>query len=74
MSAPARGVIDKAALQKVIAQSGVEVSGADVDAVAGSLKRIESAAAILLQSLPFDETNERFYRLLEIDPTGGGAR
>jgi hypothetical protein len=74
MSASAHNAVDRSALEKLIGQSGVEVTAADVEAVARSLERIESAAATLLRSLPFDETNERFYRLLENDPAEGADR
>jgi hypothetical protein len=74
MSASARNAVDRSALEKFISESGVEVTAADVEAVARSLERIESAAATLLRSLPFDETNERFYRLLETDSAGGARR
>jgi len=67
MSVPARGAIDRAALEKLIVDTGVSVNADDVDAVARSLDRIQSAAATLLQSLSFDETDERFYRLLDAD-------
>jgi len=67
MSVPAGGAANRAALEQVIADIGVSVNADDVDAVARSLDRIQSAAATLLQSLSFDETNERFYHLLEAD-------
>ncbi len=67
MSVPAGGAANRAALEKVIADSGVNVNADDVDAVARSLDRIQIAAATLLQSLSFDETGERYYRLLETD-------
>jgi hypothetical protein len=74
MGAPARAVIDRAAVEKLIAESGVSVTAEDVDAVARSLERIQNAAATLLQSLSFDETAERFYRLLDADAAGGDGR
>ncbi len=67
MSVPAGGAANRAALGKVIADIGVSVNADDVDAVAWSLDRIQSAAATLLQSLSLDETSERYYRLLEAD-------
>jgi hypothetical protein len=67
MSVSVRGTIDRAALEKLIVDTGVNVNGDDVDAVARSLDRTQRAAATLLQSLSFDETNERFYRLLDTD-------
>jgi hypothetical protein len=65
MSAVASGSIDGAALEKLFAESGVHVTVPDVEAVTRSLERIQSAASSLLQSLSFDETGERFYRLLD---------
>ena len=59
--------IDKAALREIVAQSGVSVTGAELDALAGSLKRIKAAASILLRPISFDETAEAFHRLLEGD-------
>jgi hypothetical protein len=67
MSVPAGDAANRAALEKVIADLGVSVNADDVAAVARSLDRIQSAAASLLQSLSFDETSERYYRLLEAD-------
>ncbi len=67
MSVPAGYAANMAALEKVIADLGVSVNADDVAAVARSLDRIQSAAASLLQSLSFDETSERYYRLLEAD-------
>jgi hypothetical protein len=65
-----RGSIDKTALEKVLSSSGVKVASEDVDAVARSLVRIESAATALCRSLSFEDTAEHFYRLLEGDPAG----
>jgi hypothetical protein len=59
----------EAALAEVLAASGVKVSPEDVGPVAGSLARIERAAA-LLRAPSFDDTNERFFRLLEDDGAG----
>jgi hypothetical protein len=64
------GDIDKTALEKALSSSGVKVTSEDIDAVARSLARIESAAAALCRSLPFDETSEHFFRLLEGDTAG----
>ena len=61
--------IDKAALAQLVAESGVSVTPAELDALAGSLERIAAAAAALLQPIPIDETPESFRRQLE----GGGA-
>lgn len=74
MSVPARGAVDRAALEKLIAESGVSVTAEDVDAVARSLERVQSAAAILLRSMSFDETAERFHRLLDADAAAGAGR
>jgi hypothetical protein len=74
MSVPAGDAANRAALQKVIADLGVSVNADDVDAVARSLDRIQGAAASLLQSLSFDETGERYYRLLEAYVPGGAGR
>jgi hypothetical protein len=73
MSAPAHGVTDRAALKKLIADSGVKVTAEDVEAVARSLDRIQAAVAPFLQSLSFDETGERFYRLLNDAADGAGG-
>ena len=59
--------IDKAALREVVVQSGVSVTSAELDALAGSLERIKAAALILLRPISFDETPEAFQRLLESD-------
>ena len=67
-----REEIDVAALEKVLASSGVEISSQDVEAVARSLARINQAAAALFPSCVLDESGERFFRLLESD-AGDGA-
>lgn len=67
-------MIDKEALAKLMAASGVSVNADDVDAVSGSLERIQSAAATLLQPPSLDETGEHFYRLLEGDAANGANR
>ncbi len=67
-------MIDREALEKVMAGSGVSVNADDVDAVSRSLERIQSAAVTLLQPPCFDETGEHFYRLLEGDAANGGGR
>jgi len=64
MNSPPRAV-DEAALEHMITGTGVDVTAADVDTVARSLERIHSAAEALMPSLPFDETGQRFYRLLD---------
>jgi hypothetical protein len=72
MSAKAPGDISEAALAEVLAASGVAVSPDDIGPVARSLARIERADA-LLRPPSFDDTHERFYRLLEDDGAGAGA-
>ncbi len=74
MGAGMRWSIGKAALAEVLAASGVKVTPEDAEAVARSLSRIEAAATKLLQSLPFDETVERFYRLLETGAAEGTGK
>jgi DNA-binding GntR family transcriptional regulator len=69
MSVKVRDDLGEAALAEVLAASGVKVSPEEIGAVARSLARIQDAAASL-RSPSFDDTNERFYRLLEDD----GAR
>jgi hypothetical protein len=64
--------IDLAALEKILASSGVKINPQDVDAVARALARINHAAASLFPSRLLDETGERFFRLLEND-AGDGA-
>jgi hypothetical protein len=71
MSAEMRWTIGEAALEEVLAASGVKVTREDAEAVARSLSRIEAAATTLLHSLPFDETVERFYRLLDTGAAEG---
>ena len=72
MSAKARNDISEVALAEILAASGIAVSSDDIGPVARSLGRIERAAA-LLRPPSFDDTNERFYRLLENDGAGAGA-
>jgi hypothetical protein len=74
MSGPAGGAASRAALEWLIADIGVNVNADDVEAVARSLERIQTAAATLLQSLSFDETSERYYRLLEADALDEAGR
>jgi len=73
MSAEMHGGIGEAALEEVLAASGVEITSEDAKAVARSLVRIEAAAMTLLQSLSFDETVERFYRLLDTGSAEGAG-
>jgi hypothetical protein len=72
MSDQERAEIGATALTAVLAASGVTANAGDVGAVARSLARIERAAT-LLQTPCFDDTNERFYRLLANDDAGSGA-
>jgi len=65
--------IDKAALAQVVAETGVRVTPAELDALATSLQRIASAAAMLLQPISIDETPESFRRQLEGGGAGGGG-
>jgi len=74
MSAPLHSSVDRAALQKRIAESGVAVTSEEVEAVARSLERIQDAASTLIQSLSFDETIERFVRLLDADDADRAGR
>jgi hypothetical protein len=73
MSAAMRWSIGKAALEEVLAASGVKVTPEDAEAVGRSLTRVEAAAAKLLQSPSFDETVERFYQLLDTRAAGGAG-
>jgi hypothetical protein len=59
-----RNNIDRGALETVFSAAGVAATREDADAVALSLAHIDRAAAILFAALSFDETVERFYRLL----------
>jgi hypothetical protein len=69
MNATRRDPLGEKALADVLAASGVNIGAEDVGPVARTLARIEQAAA-LLSAPSFDDTNERFYRLLEDDGTG----
>ena len=68
------GLVDRAALERLIAASGVAVASKEIDAVARSLERIQTAAAVLMQSLAFDDAGERFYRLLGDEALTGRDR
>jgi hypothetical protein len=72
MSAKTRNDVSEAALTEVFAAGGVAVNADDIGPVARTLVRIERAVA-LLRPPSFDDTNERFYRLLEDDGTGAGG-
>lgn len=69
-----RDGIDRAALQELLADSGVKVTSEEADVLARSLARIRIAAMTLLRATPFDETSERFYRLLEMDAAEDGGK
>jgi len=73
MSAGADGGIDKATLERLIAGSGVRPPPQELDAVARSLARIRTAAAALSPPSSFNETVERFYRLLQAEANDGAA-
>jgi hypothetical protein len=72
MSAKADGDIGEAALSEALGASGVAVTADDIGPVARSLAPIERAAA-LLGPPSFDDTNERFSRLLEDGGSGAPA-
>jgi hypothetical protein len=72
MSAKARDDISEAALAAVLAASGVTVGREEIGPVVRSLARIRDAA-VSLRSPSFDDTDERFYRLLEDDGLGAEA-
>ena len=75
MSAGAGDGIDRAAaLQALVADTGVNVTPAEAQALVQSLARVQGAAATLLRPPSFDETVERFYRLLESDAAEGAGR
>ncbi len=73
MSTQSDDGVDRAMLEQIMADSGVKVTAEDVDAIARSLARIHKAASILLPSLSFDITVERFALLLESDVTAESA-
>jgi hypothetical protein len=58
---------DKAAINALLAASGVKVSATEARTVANVVVRIRAAAAAALSSLPFDLPIERFYGLLDGD-------
>jgi DNA-binding GntR family transcriptional regulator len=72
MSAKARDDLSEAALAEVLAASGVNAGPEDIGPVARSVARIRDAA-VALRPPSFDDTNERFYRLLEDDGAEAGA-
>jgi hypothetical protein len=73
MSAAAGKRIDQRALAEILIASGVTVTPDEVDSVDRALARLDAAAAVLLASPSFDETVERFLRLLDQDGTDGGG-
>ena len=75
MSAGAGDGVDRAAaLQALVADTGVSVTPVEAQALVQSLARVQGAAATLLRPPSFDETVERFYCLLEIDAAEGAGR
>ena len=68
------GVDRAAALRALVADTGVSVSPAEADAMVQSLARFQAALASLLRQPSFDETIERFFRLLEIGAAKGASR
>jgi hypothetical protein len=75
MSAGAGDGVDRAAaLQALVADAGVNVTPAEAQALVQSLARVHGAAATLLRPPSFDETVERFNRLLESDAAEGAGR
>ena len=75
MSAGASDGVDRAAaLQALVADTGVSVTPVEAHALVQSLARLQGAAATLLRPPSFDETVERFYRLLESDAAAGAGR
>jgi hypothetical protein len=75
MSAGAGDGVDRAAaLQALVADTGVNVTPVEAQALVQSLARVQGAAATLLRPPSFDETVERFYRLLESAAAEGAGR
>jgi hypothetical protein len=74
MSAGLRDELDRTALEDLLASSGVKLTSEEVEVVSRSLARMRLAAAALAQSPSFDETVERFYRLLESGAIDGAGR
>lgn len=68
------GVGRAAALRALVADTGVNVSSAEADAMVQSLARFQAGLAGLLHQPSFDETIERFYRLLESGAARGASR
>ena len=75
MSAGERDGVDRAAaLRAFVADTGVSVSPAEADAMVQSLTRFQAELGSLLHQPSFDETIERFYRLLERGAAHGAPR
>jgi hypothetical protein len=75
MSAEAGGGVDRAAaLQALVADAGARLTAAEAETVVQAVARVHAAAAVLLRPPSFDETVERFYRLLESDAAEGAGR
>jgi hypothetical protein len=75
MSAGASDGVDRgAALCALVADTGVNVTPAEARAQVQSLARVQAAATALLRAPSFDETIERFYRLLETGAAQGTRR
>jgi len=68
------GVDRAAALRALVAETGVSVSPAEADAMVQSLTRFQAALGSLLHQPSFDETIERFYRLIETGAAQGASR
>ena len=68
------GVDRAAALRALVADTGVSVSPTEADAMVQSLARFQAGLAGLLHQPSFDETIERFYRLLESGAARGASR
>jgi hypothetical protein len=68
------GVDHAAALRARVAETGVSVSPAEADAMVQALARFQAGLESLLHQPSFDETIERFYRLLETGPAQGAPR
>ena len=67
--------LDRAAtLRAFVADTGVSVSPAEAEGLVQSLARVQAAAASLLRPPSFDETIERFYRLIETGAAQGASR
>jgi len=64
--------IGRAAVEGLASASGVRLNDQEIDAVVRSLARIHRSAAPLLQSMPFDQSGQEFYCLLESDADEAG--